>query len=59
VIAVWVAVSEAHGILGWRTLLLPFLSVLLLALMTMAIQLLATGTQLSIEALLRAFGLMA
>jgi hypothetical protein len=56
-IAIWVAVSEAHGILGWRTLLLPFLSVLLLTAMAIAIQLLATGTQLSIEALMRSFGL--
>jgi hypothetical protein len=57
-IAIWVAVSEAHGILGWRTLLLPFLSVLLLTAMAVAIQLLVTGTQLSIEALLRTFGLV-
>jgi uncharacterized membrane protein YvlD (DUF360 family) len=56
-VAVWVGVSVAHGILGWRTLLLPVVSVLMLALTYVASMLLVSGAVISIQALLRAFGL--
>jgi uncharacterized membrane protein YvlD (DUF360 family) len=57
IIAIWVAVSEAHRILGWRTLVLPFLTILMLVLVALAINLFVAGAQMSINALLSAFGL--
>jgi uncharacterized membrane protein YvlD (DUF360 family) len=57
VIAIWVAVSEAHRILGWRTLVLPFLTIIMLVIVSAAIGLFVAGTEMSINALMNAFGL--
>lgn len=57
-IAVWVAVSEAHGILGWRTLLLPLVSFAMLLLMSLALNVFVAGAELTFAALLRSLGLM-
>jgi len=56
VIAVWVAVSEAHGILGWRTLVLPFVTIVMMIVVVLALRLLVEGTAMSVDALMSAFG---
>jgi hypothetical protein len=56
-IAIWLAVSEAHGILGWRTLVLPFLAFIVLVLMFVATQLFIAGAGMTIDSLMQAFGL--
>ena len=57
IIAIWLGVSEAHGIRGWRTLLLPFLSILMLTVLFMVSAWLLSGAQMSIDVLMRAFGM--
>ncbi len=56
-ISLWLAVSEAHGIFGWRTLLLPFLFFIMLVLIVVLLNALAAGTTMTVDALLKSFGM--
>lgn len=55
--AMWLAVSEAHKLRGWRTLALPFLALGIAALAVAAADILFHGAAISFAAVLRALDL--
>ncbi len=56
-IAMWAAASEAHGIFGWRTLLLPIVAFITLVVVYLALNAFVAGAEFTFSALLRAFGI--
>lgn len=54
--AAWIAVSEAHELRGWRTLLLPVLFTLIIVVGGWALGTLFTGGEFSLNALAQLFG---
>jgi uncharacterized membrane protein YvlD (DUF360 family) len=56
-VASWMAGLEAHGLRGWRGLLLPVARVLVVVLSIAVLGYLAAGAEFTIEALLQAVGL--
>ncbi len=55
-VATWLGVSQAHGMRGWRTLLLPLLTIPLMILLPVVLVLLFGGAAVTVEAILRALG---
>lgn len=58
-LATWIAASEANKLSGWRTLLLPFVVVLISIASSFVLDILFRGAEMSVESLIRAFGLLA
>lgn len=58
-IALWLAASQAHRLRGWRTLLLPLAVLLIGIAASFILNILFRGAEMSLESLIRAFGLLA
>lgn len=56
-VATWLGVAQAHGIRGWRTLLLPVLGIALVFVVFAVLALLLSGAALTLDNMLRIFGL--
>jgi hypothetical protein len=54
----WLGATEAHKLSGWRTLLFPFVVILISAASSVILNVLWSGAELSVDSLLRAFGLL-
>lgn len=57
-LATWLAVSEAHKLRGWRTLVLPFLALGIAALSVLTIAILFRGAEMSVQDVLRALDML-
>ena len=54
---VWLGVAQAHELRGWRTLVLPVLAVVVLAVVGVVLRALFLGATLTIETLLAELGM--
>ncbi len=57
-LATWIAASEAHKLKGWRTFLLPLVVFLISIVSAYVLNILVSSTEVTVESLLRAFGLL-
>ena len=57
-LAIWMGAAEAHETRGWRTFVLPFLGLLIVVLVPMALLALMGGAVIGFEALLERLGLV-
>lgn len=54
----WIAATETHKLRGWRTLLLPFVVLLIAIVSSIVLTVLLSSTEFTISSLMRAFGLL-
>lgn len=58
-LATWIAAGEAHKLKGWRTLLLPVVVIVIGFTSAIVVNILYRGAEMSLESLMRVFGLLA
>ena len=56
-LGVWIGVAQAHELRGWRTLVLPVLAVIVLAVVGALLRALFLGGQITIQSLMSELGL--
>lgn len=57
-LATWIAVSEAHKLSGWRTVLLPLAALVIAVLGAIVLNILVSSAELTIESVMRVVGLL-
>jgi hypothetical protein len=56
-LGVWLGTAQAHQLRGWRTLLLPVLYIIVVAIVAVILDRLLMGAALTLESLWAAFGM--